>query len=251
MATRRAAALDPSLAEAHNALAMASLLDAWDTVEAEREFLLALELNPRYIQARDWYALFYLQLTAGRLAEGVTQAKLAVESDPLSGYANAVLGLTCSVSGRHAEAMQFSERGVQLDPDSFIARWILHIALYFSGRLEESVAVGEAALAMSGRHPWAMATLAVAFADWGRPADAEAVYAELMARARRCYVQPSELAFAAAAAGMRDETICHAREALQIRDPFSRIKFSKYWPYSSRLRDDSRFHDILLKLGLD
>ena len=50
---RRAVAIDPSLAEAHTALAMASLMGAWDRAEAEREFLRALELNPRYLQARD------------------------------------------------------------------------------------------------------------------------------------------------------------------------------------------------------
>ena len=51
-AARRAVALDPSLAEAHTSLAMAALMGALDKVEAEREFLCALELNPRYLQAR-------------------------------------------------------------------------------------------------------------------------------------------------------------------------------------------------------
>jgi TolB-like protein len=63
-AAQRAVELGPSLAEAHNARAMAYLLDTWDLPSAEREFLCALELNPRYIQARDWYALFYLQLVS-------------------------------------------------------------------------------------------------------------------------------------------------------------------------------------------
>jgi hypothetical protein len=46
-----------------------------------------------------------------------------------------------------------------------------------------------------------------------KPEDADAVYAELMGRARRCYVQPSVLAIAAAAAGIEDKAIRHAREA--------------------------------------
>lgn len=48
-AARRAVGLDPSLAEGHNALAMASLMGAWDRAEAERAFLRAIELNPKYI----------------------------------------------------------------------------------------------------------------------------------------------------------------------------------------------------------
>ena len=249
-AARRAVQLGAALAEAHNALAMAYLLDIWDQEAAEREFLCALELNPRYIQARDWYALFYLQLTAGRLQEGVSHARLAVESDPLSGYANAVLGLNLCVAGSAREALQFSRRGVELDPESFIARWILHITLHLSEQFEEAVAVGEAALAMSGRHPWAMATLAATLADWGKHQDARAIYAELVARSQRSYVQPCELAITAAAAEMRDEAMVHACTAVQIRDPFCRIKFPSYWPYSRRLHCDPRFREILLRTGI-
>jgi adenylate cyclase len=250
-AARRSVALDPSLAEGHSALAMSCLLYEWDLAKAEREFLCAIELNPRYIQPRCWYALFYLQLAIGRATEGIEHARLAVESDPLSGYANAILGLTCSAAGRYTEAVEICERAVGLDAESFLARFSLHWALRFSGRFEESVAVGELALAMSGRHPWAMTALAMTFAEWGKPADAQAVYAEMMARARRCYVQPCQLAIAATAAGMQDEAIRHSREAFEIRDPFCRIHFSKYWPDSARLRADPRFGEMLLEFRLD
>src|SRR5262249_3192776 len=87
-AARHAVALDPSLAEAHNAVAVTSLLHTWDRAEAEREFLRALELNPNCSQARSFYATFFLQLSEGRLTEGMEQAKLALASDPLSCYAH-------------------------------------------------------------------------------------------------------------------------------------------------------------------
>ena len=249
-AAQRAIVLGPSLAEAHNAMACACLLYERDLAQAERELLLALELNPRYIQARCWYAFFYLGCAVGRWDEGVTHATLAVESDPLSGYANAVLGATYLGAGRCAEAVAASERAVELDSDSFLARYILHGALHRSGRFEEAVAVAEKALTMSGRHAWAMAGLAATLADWGKPVDAEAVYAELMARARRYYVQPTELAIAAAAAGMQDEAIRQVREAFEVCDP-SRNHFSMTkdgsWPFSARLHADPRFREILLK----
>jgi TolB-like protein/Tfp pilus assembly protein PilF len=250
-AARRAVALDPSLAEAHGAFAMCCLLHDWDLAAAEREFRCALKLNPRYIQAHCWYALFYLQLAVGRATEGIEHARLAVESDPLSGYANSMLGMTYSAAGKYAEAVEASERAVELDPDSFLARCSLQWALRFSRRFEDAVAACNSALAISGRHPWALSSLAMIFADWGKPADAESVYAEMMARARREYVAPAELAIAATAVGMQDEAIGHAREAFEIRDPFCRIQFSKYWPDSARLREDPRFQEILLKFRLD
>lgn len=248
-AARRAVTLDPSLAEAHNALAMAYLMGTWDKAEAEREFVRALELNPRYIQARDWYALFYLQCCEERLEEGMAHAKLALESDPLSAYASALFGFTCGIAGRTAECLQACERAVELDPDSFIARWCHASALYSSRRFDEAVVVGELAAAISGRHPWAMGTLAAALADCGKTSDAEAIYAELIGRARRSYIPPAVLAMTAAAAGTRDEAIRYAREAFEIRDPMSQFFLTKLTPASARLLADPRFHDIPLDMG--
>lgn len=248
-AARRAVALDPSLAEGHNALAMACLMGTWDKVEAEREFVLALELSPRYIQARDWYALFYLQLSEGRLEEGVMQARLALESDPLSAYANALFGFICCIAGRYDEGLQACENAVKLDSESFLARWAHHSALYFSQRFEDAVAVGELAASMSGRHPWVMGTLAAALADGGAPSDAEAIYTELIGRARRSYIPPAVLAMAAAAAGSQDEAIRYAREAFEIRDPMSQFFLTKLCPAGSRLLGEPRFHQMPVDMG--
>lgn len=250
-AARRAVALDPSLAEAHNALAMACLMGTWDKAEAEREFLRALELNPKYIQARDWYALFYLQFSEGRLAEGVAQAKFALEFDPLSSYTHAIYGLTCAIAGKYAEAVQISRRAVDLDSESYLARMILLGVLQLAGRFEEAVAVGELALAMSGRHSWSMAILAVTFADWGKPADADAVYAEMLARACRQYVPAALLALAASATGRQDEAVRHAREALEIRDPSCQPYFSRHLAFSARLYGYPGFPELLLEVGFE
>ncbi len=243
-AARRAVALDPSLAEAHNALACACLLGSWENMEAEREFLRALELNPRNVQARDWYAFFYLQCATGRLTDGIAQAKLALECDPLSSYAHTLLGFTCWYAAKHAEAIEACERAVELDSESFLARWCQHLALHLAGRTEDALAVGEQVLAMSGRHPWAVMSLAVILGDCGRTADAEALYAELMARSRRGYIQPVTLAGAAAAAGLEDEAIRHATQAFKMREPFCRIWLSKYNPYSTRLYTYPRFLEV-------
>lgn len=248
-AARRAVTLDPSLAEAHNALAMASLMGAWDKTEAEREFLRALELNPRYVQARVWYALFYLQCSEGRLEEGAAEAKQALKSDPLSSYAHAAYGFTCGWAGRYAEALQASKRAVELDPESYLARVLFQVVLSISGQLEQAVACGDLALAMSGRHSWAMAFLAVTFADWGKPTDADAVYSEMLARARRQYVPPASLALAASAAARKDEAVHHAREAFAIRDPHCQFFFSRHIPYSARLYAYPRFREMVARNG--
>jgi len=247
-AARRAVTLGPSLGEAHAALGTAALMGTWDYAEAEREFLRALELNPRHIQVRGFYALYYLTFAKGCFKEALAQAKLALECDALSSYAHTVYGLIFGFDRQYAEAVQALRRAVQLDPESYIARHSLHLALHLCGRFEEAVAVGEQALAMSGRHSWSLGTLAVTFADWGKPADAEALYAEMLARARRQYVSPALLAFTAAAASRENEAIWHGREALETHDPDC-LFFSKHWPQTARLYAYPRFREIIARMG--
>lgn len=244
-AARRAVTLGPTLAETHCALAMAALMCAWDQVEAETEFVRALELNARCVQARDWYALFFLQLSKGQLEEGIAQAKVALDCDPLSSYTHTIYGLTSSNNGHHTEAIQALRRAVELDGESYLARGTLLLVLHQAGFLDEAVTVAEAALAMSGRHSWAMAILATVLADWGKPAEADALHAEMIARARRQYVPPALLAVAASAAGREEDAIRHALQALEIRDPACRLYFSAYFPYSKRLYAYPRFREIL------
>ena len=248
-AARRAVALDASLAEAHTALAMACLMGTCDKTEAEREFLHAFELNPRYVQARAFYAVFYLQALEGRHVEAVAQARMAEQSDPLSAYASAMYGLACGIAGNYAEATPACARGVSLDPDSFLAHWCLQCVLYLSGRFEEAAVEGEIALAMSGRHCWAMWTLALTCADSGKPADADALYAEMLARARREYLPPVPLAIAASAAGMEDQAVVHAEEAFEIRDPHCQFFFSRYFPATARLYTYRGFREIIARMG--
>ena len=105
-----------------------------------------------------------------------------------------------------------------------------------SRRFEEAVATGEVALAKSGRHEWSMVVLALTLADWGKAADADAVYSELQARARRQYVSPATLAIAASAAAREEEAIAYARKAYEIRDPNCQ-NFFKYFSSSGRLEE--------------
>jgi len=250
-AARRAVALDPLLAEAHNALAMASLMGAWDKPTAEREFLRALKLNPRYIQARTWYAMYYLMFSEGRIAEAVGEAKLAMESDPLSSYAHTMYGFVSGYAGEHTQALRACRRAVELDSESYLARFALQEILRVSGQFDESIAVGELALSISGRHSWAMVFLALAFADCGRTADADAVYAEMLARARRQYIAPAPLAAVASASAREDDAIGHARDAFSRRDPECLFIFSPYAPIADRLYAYPRFRELLNEMGFE
>ena len=183
------------------------------------------------------------------MAEGRAQAKLALESDPLSSYANAIYGLTCANAKIYPEALEVSRHAVELDPESYLARAILQFVLHANGQFEESVATGELALTMSGRHSWAMAFLTVTLAEWGKTKDAEAVYDEMTARARRQYVPPGALAVAASGAALEDDAVRHTLEAFENRDPHSQFLISRYFSMSARLYAYPGFREAITKHG--
>ena len=248
-AARRALHLEPDLAEAHSALACAALLYDLDFDLAEREFQRALELNPNYLQARAWYGLFFLQWIAGREQEARDDLLRLLEVDPFSAYANVILAFSEVSSGRLSDAVEHGRKGVELDPNSYLAHWSLAAALACNAQYEEAAAMAERALAISGRHSWALMSLVSIYAAWDKPDSARAVYRELEARSEREYIQPSMLAPAAAAVGEMDRAIAYAQQALDDKDPLF-VMLARTWPDYGRLRTDSRFLDIVSHLGL-
>jgi TolB-like protein/Tfp pilus assembly protein PilF len=248
-AARRALELDPNLAEAHSALACAALLYELNFDLAEKEFHRALELNPSYPQGRAWYGLFFLHWTHGRGQEAHDEIQRLLQIDPLSGYANVILSFFYVCSGRAAEAVEQARRGVELDANSYLAQWSLMVALVANRQFEEAAAAAERALAMSGRHTWALSTLVLLYADWGKHETARAVYRELEARAAREYVQPCMLAEAAVALGDMDEALTIVQRALDEKDPLF-VALVCTWPGYERLRQEPRFRQMVSSLGL-
>ena len=143
------------------------------------------------------------------------------------------------------------ERALELDPDSFLAGFFRFCTLHLTGRFEEAVARAQEVLMMSGRHAGTMAIFIAMYSDWGKHSEAEALYAELKARMRREYVPPSALVAASHALGLREEALAQIREAIQIRDPFRHLTFSKYFPYGARLHRDARCSELLRGSGFE
>jgi len=246
-AAMRAVALDPTLSEAHSALGCIHFLQEWEWSKTEREFRRALELNPHNIHTLGWYAWGYNLSVEGRSEEAVSIAKKAAEYDPLSGYALSMLAAAYSVSGRGDEAVRAASAAVELQ-GTYVTYWVLANILHWHGQFEGAVAAGETALGLSGRHAWAMASLAMTYADWGKVADAQAIYAELLARAARGYMQPTQMAIAATAAADTEKALAHTHEAFELRDPC--LTWANYWPDLARLREEPRFTEILVGMGL-
>ena len=241
-AAQRSIELDPSLAETHTSLAMSRLLYDWDRTSAESEFIRSFELKPQNSLARSWYGLYCLQWAAGKFETGRAQAEQAVQIDPLSAWARAILAITYLPIDAE-RCVETALESVAIDPESFVGRWAWMTGLNTLGRHAEAAEVGELALRLLGRPLWIMASLARSYARLGKHTESESLYMELRWRAKREYVAPLFLSLAAWAAGERDEGIRLAQEANAIGEPT--LIGAKYWPDLEEMRQDARFQEIL------
>jgi tetratricopeptide (TPR) repeat protein len=118
-----------------------------------------------------------------------------------------------------------------------------------AGQYEEAAAAAETALAMSGRHAWALCGLAYIYGSWGRKAEATKILDEAKARSRHEYVQPSMLAIAAISAGEWEKSLAYAERAESERDPLF-VLLARLWPECEPMRNDTRFNAIVDRLRL-
>jgi TolB-like protein/Tfp pilus assembly protein PilF/tRNA A-37 threonylcarbamoyl transferase component Bud32 len=114
IAITRALALDDELAEAHTSLAYLKQFYEWDATGAEAEYKRALELNPDYATAHQWYAE-YLS-TMGRHDEALAEIGRAEDVDPLSLIVNSVHANILYLARRYDEALQMCLRAIDLNP---------------------------------------------------------------------------------------------------------------------------------------
>jgi len=74
--------LDETVPSAHASLAWSLFVYDWDWDGADREFRRAIELNPRYASAHQWYA--FLLASRGEHDAPLLEGHTALELDPAS-----------------------------------------------------------------------------------------------------------------------------------------------------------------------
>jgi TolB-like protein/tetratricopeptide (TPR) repeat protein len=171
-AAAKALEFDPNLAEAHAAAALVAFYYEWNWPVAEREFLEALRLNESYADAHQYYSLFLASQL--RHEEALVQARRALELNPLSPAAGANVSLVLSMAGRYQDALDEIEKLRYLHPDFLPGHVMLASVLLYLGRYDE-------AIRLLTQWSWTRAHLGWAHALAGRPDEARAILATLVA----------------------------------------------------------------------
>ena len=113
-AAQKALQLDDGLAEAHASLAYVSMVFGWDWSTAEKEFHRAIDLNPNYATAHQWYGLLLASL--GRFPEAEVEVRRAQQLEPLSPIINMAVAEVFTWERRYDEAIVEYKKILELDP---------------------------------------------------------------------------------------------------------------------------------------
>jgi TolB-like protein/DNA-binding winged helix-turn-helix (wHTH) protein/Flp pilus assembly protein TadD len=242
----KALAIDDTLAEAHAAMGAVRLFYEWDWVETEKEFKRAQALNPNHGDGHQLYAA-YLE-AAGRFDEARAAAKRASELDPLSAMFDMEVGITFYYARRYDEAIAQFEKTLNLEPRYVDAYQFLGQAYEQKKMFAQAIATYQKGIAQAERNPSLVALLGHAYALAGERNKARQTLDELREMSKHNYVSPYLFAVVYAGLGDKDQTFAWLDKAFQDRSYF--LIWLKVEPQFDSLRDDSRFQDLLRRVGL-
>jgi TolB-like protein len=236
----KAVAIAPDLAEAHAALGFLRFFVDWKFTEGLHELRRAKELSPSNPMANDVLAraIGYL----GRVDEAERQARQAVELDPLSVIAQSNLARVLFYAGKLDEADAIARKSAELQPAAAAThRWRTLIA---AQRGDGETALREAQLEPD--EGYRRFELAVARYIRGDRLAADAALADLVANGRDQLAY--QIAEVYAVRGEKDKAFEWLQIAFDNHDTGTLSVLVD--PLMRGLRDDPRYKNFLVKLGL-
>ena len=123
LAAAKAIELDDTLAEAHTSLAYVDWVYDRNRTDSEKEFRRAIDLDPHYATARQWYGRFLGAV--GRFDEAIKQMQLAITDDPVSLIINSNLGSLFYYAKDYTRAEAQFQKTLELEPNFIQTHWEL------------------------------------------------------------------------------------------------------------------------------
>lgn len=245
----KAVELDDASAEAHTSLGWIKRVHDWDWQGSEREFMRAIELDPNYANARQWYS--FLLLGLGRMDESLAQMEKALELEPLS---RTVLNNSIMIRSYRGDVDMLpaiAERVALMDDSEPSSSWIRSLAYSRTGQHAQVVEIGESYLAKTGgtfESDYLASNLAIAYSRTGNAARAAELFAHLEEKSKKDNEAAFRLAQAYAELGNKDRAITLLQQCLRAHD--DRMVWIKTEPRFESLRSDPRYLQMLRELRL-
>ncbi len=239
-AAQKALALDDQLVEAHAALGLILNTYDYDFAGAEREFKRAIELNPNYATAHQFYGELLMYLD--RREEADAEFRRALELDPLSLIINRQYGENLLYARKYEASIKQFKKTLDFDSNFAAAHVSLSLAYQLTGRSPESIEEYAKFQELIGEKRNA-ALIRQSFAEGGWTGFWRAMTGEN----RLSNATPYVLASWYAKLGEKDKAFDELNKSYEIREYF--LVLLKVDPRLDDLRSDPRFDDLLRRVG--
>jgi len=241
---QRALELDNSLAEPHATLGLLAQNVELDWAKAEKEYKRAIELNPNYATAHQWYGGELEQ--KGRFDEALEEMKLAGELDPLSLIIIKDTGEIYYVARKYDRAIEYFRKALEMDPNFVVAH--MYLGLVYAQQQEFSSALAELQKArLLQDSPDILCELGYVYALSGKRREAEKILSDLKVISKQRYIIPTYYAIIYAGLGDKDKAFEWLEKGYREGGLLTGLKTDPQW---DSLRTDSRFADLLKRVGL-
>jgi TolB-like protein/Flp pilus assembly protein TadD len=245
-ALRHAQALDDSIGEIHDTLAVLNWRYNWDWDATERELNQAIALAPSYSCAHEDLA----QYLAFRGRRSEAESELAKSRDLDKSPSSALTEFGVHYQLRDFDRLvESGRRGVALNPNEWLDHFELGVGYEGTGKQLESIAEYQKAVEISGGDEDATVALAHAYAGVGRKAETRKILRDLERKSAKAYVSPYLIGILYATLGDKDTAFKFLEKAYREKS----LEISWYLKADLRidnLRSDPRYQDLLRRTGL-
>ena len=232
------------LAEAHASLGNLHV-DEWDWSGAEAEFKRAIELNPNYATAHQWYSI--LLAFTDRQEEGITEVRMALRLDPASAIVNMNLANQLLSIGRFDEAVEQYSRTLALEPKFGLAHVHLGGAYVSTSRFDEGLAEFEKARDILGDAPWSLAFQGYTHGIMGDLETAREAIQDLERTAKTSFVPDALIGTVYFAAGDKEKALSLFEKAFEERSNV--LPYIKVLAVFRNIRADPKLGALLQRVG--
>ncbi len=246
-AVTKALELDDRLAEAHTSLAMLLMLDEWDWKNSEKEFKLAISLQPHYATAHHWYAEWLIYM--GQLEAAEAEMSRAVELDPVSPAIFKDKGLVHYYSREYDKAIEMARKALVLDPDFATVHRLFSLVYQAKQMFEEAIGANSRWQLLTGHDFDGTLALAQIYAASGKNEEASEICRRLESDLPSNGLAFRGLALVYAALGENDLAFQWLEKGYQVRD--ESMCTIKVDPKMDNLRSDPRFSSLVRRIGLE
>ncbi|HKQ52747.1 MAG TPA: tetratricopeptide repeat protein [Pyrinomonadaceae bacterium] len=243
-ATDKALEIDDTLAEAHASLAYVREYFEWDWAGADEEYKKAIDLNPNYATAHQWYGMYFMKL--GQFERARRELKRALRFDPHSLIINADLGLPFIFKEQYEAAVEQFRKILEIDTDFIWARFFLGWAYERSGQFSEAIVEFQKAQLIDNR-PEVSAMIAHTYAVSGRRDEATSILNSLLEQAKHHYLSSYYIATIFAGLNDKERAFAWLERACSERNEWLvwlnvDSRFACLWK-------DPRFPELLKRIG--